>query len=85
MKDVRAALMLVERGEAPLGLVYATDAAVTDKVRVVGTFPTESHPPIVYPVAETVDKTAADAGVFIKFLKSPEARKIFQKYGFIVH
>lgn len=84
MKDVRAALVLVERGEAPLGLVYATDAAISKKVRVVGTFPIDSHPPIVYPVAAVAGGKLAEAKSFLAFLTSPEARAIFQKYGFEV-
>lgn len=84
MKDVRAALVLVERGEAPLGLVYATDAAVSKKVRVVGTFPVDSHPPIVYPVAAVSGGKISEARLFMDFLKSPEARAVFEKYGFNV-
>ena len=84
MKDVRAALVLVERGEAPLGLVYATDAAVSKKVRVVGTFPADSHPPIVYPVAAVSGGKISDAKQFMDFLKSPEARAVFEKYAFNV-
>jgi molybdate transport system substrate-binding protein len=85
MKDVRAALVLVERAEAPLGLVYATDAAISKKVRVVGTFPEDSHPPIVYPVAAVAGGKAEAAGRFIDFLRSPESRAVFEKYGFVVH
>lgn len=85
MKDVRAALVLVERAEAPLGEVYATDAAISDKVRVVGTFPTDSHPPIVYPVAAVTGGKAEAAKAFMDFLKTPEARAIFEKYGFSVN
>jgi molybdate transport system substrate-binding protein len=85
MKDVRAALVLVERAETPLGLVYATDAAISKKVRVVGTFPGQSHPPIVYPVAAVAGGHAAAAGRFIDFLRSPESRTIFEKYGFVVY
>ncbi len=84
MKDVRAALVLVERAEAPLGLVYATDAAISDKVRVAGTFPVDSHPPIVYPVAAVAGGNATAAAAFLDFLKTPEAKKIFEKYGFEV-
>jgi molybdate transport system substrate-binding protein len=84
MKDVRAALVMVERGEVPLGLVYATDAAISKKVRVVGTFPAESHPPIVYPVAVISGSKMQAAQQFVTFLKSPEARAIFEKYGFDV-
>ena len=79
MKDVRAALVLVERGEAPLGLVYATDAAISEKVRVVGIFPADSHPPIVYPVAAVAGKETPRRGTFMEFLKTPEARGRFLK------
>lgn len=84
MKDVRAALVLVERGETPLGLVYATDAAISDKVRVVGVFPTASHPSIVYPLAAVAGGNADAAAGFMAYLKSPEARAVFEKYGFEV-
>ncbi|MDL2275522.1 molybdate ABC transporter substrate-binding protein [Desulfosarcina sp. OttesenSCG-928-G10] len=84
MKDVRAALVLVERAEAPLGIVYATDAAISDKVRVVGTFPENTHPPIVYPVAAVAGKNTEAANAFITFLASPEAKAIFARYGFHV-
>jgi molybdate transport system substrate-binding protein len=83
-KDVRAALALVERGETPLGLVYSTDAAISDKVKVVGVFPNESHPPIVYPAAIVAGRKSDVAGRFIGFLKSPEAKAVFEKYGFTV-
>jgi molybdate transport system substrate-binding protein len=84
MKDVRAALVLVERAEAPVGLVYATDAAISKAVRVVGTFPADSHPPIVYPVAAVAGGKLAEARRFMDFLKSPEAAAVFKKYGFDV-
>ncbi len=84
MKDVRAALVLVERGEAPLGEVYATDAAISDKVRVVGLFPLESHNPIVYPAAAVAGGNAAGAAKFLDFLRTPESRAVFEKYGFEV-
>jgi molybdate transport system substrate-binding protein len=84
MKDVRAALVLVERGESPLGLVYATDAAISTKVRVVGAFPADSHPPIVYPVAAVAGGNLSAAQRFLEFLTSPDARAIFEKYGFTV-
>ena len=84
MKDVRAALVLVERAEAPLGQVYATDAAISKKVRVVGAFPPDSHPPIVYPVAAVAGGHISVARLFLEFLKSPEARAVFEKYGFNV-
>jgi len=83
-KDVRAALALVERGEAPLGVVYATDAAMTDRVKVVGVFPEDSHPPIVYPVALVAGQETPIAKKFMDLLKSAEAKTIFEKFGFTV-
>ena len=81
--DVRAALALVARGEAPLGTVYATDAAVEPKVRVVAAFPESSLPPIIYPAALTATAPASGAAAdFLVLLGSPAARKIFEKYGF---
>ena len=82
MKDVRAALVLVERGESPLGLVYATDAAISKKVRVVGTFPENCHPPIVYPVAAIKGNHTDEAQRFLNFLNTPTAQAVFEKYGF---
>jgi molybdate transport system substrate-binding protein len=80
-ENVRIALQYVARGEAPLGIVYATDAKVEPGVRVVGVFPEGSHPPIIYPVALT--KTASpQAQAFLAFLEGPEARAIFVKTGF---
>lgn len=83
-ENVRAALGLVARGEARYGIVYATDAISEPKVVVVGTFPTDSHPPIVYPVAITKDSTNPDTAAYFAFLKSPEAAKIFVGQGFTV-
>ena len=83
-KDVRSALVLVERGEAPLGVVYTTDAAITDKVKIVGIFPEDSHPPIVYPVALVAGNENPTARSFLEFLKTPEAKAVFEKYGFTV-
>jgi molybdate transport system substrate-binding protein len=80
--DVRGALTLVERGEAPLGIVYSTDAAITPKVKVVGVFPAETHPKIVYPTALMVGKASPAAKKFFEFLKTPESRAVFEKYGF---
>ncbi len=80
-ENVRAALVLVSRGEAPLGIVYRTDAAVDPKVRVVGLFPENTHPPIIYPIAETAFAKRAAAGL-VAWLNRSEARAIFQKYGF---
>ena len=81
-KDVRAALVLVERGEAPLGIVYATDAAISGKVKVVGVFPQESHPPIVYPVAIVAGRKTPLAEGFMDFLRTAAAKVVFEKYGF---
>jgi molybdate transport system substrate-binding protein len=80
--NVRAALALVESGEAPLGVVYATDAKATDRVRVVATFPGSSHEPIRYPVAVIAGSTNPDARAFRTFLGSGEAQAIFARYGF---
>lgn len=79
--DVRGALALVARGETPLGIVYATDAAITDRVRLVGLFPAESHPAIVYPAAVTADAPPA-AHDFLAFLAGSQARAIFKARGF---
>jgi len=83
-ENVRAALLLVSRGEAPLGIVYATDAAADPKVRIVGEFPADSHPPIIYPAALTRDSKSPDARAFFEFLKSSRARPAFEKQGFTV-
>lgn len=83
-ENVRAALLLVARGEAPLGIVYATDAAADPKVKVVATFPSDSHPPIVYPAAETKTSANPDAAAFLAFLRGPEARAAFERQGFTV-
>ncbi|GEP03335.1 molybdate ABC transporter substrate-binding protein [Methylobacterium oxalidis] len=83
-ENVRAALLLVSRGEAPLGIVYATDAASDPGVRVVATFPADSHPPIVYPIAETKDSANPNAAAFLAYLKSPAARGHFERQGFTV-
>jgi len=79
--NVRAALILVARGEAPLGIVYATDAAVEPGVKVIGVFPDDSHPPIIYPVAATTD-AKHDTAAYLAFVRSPAARTIFERYGF---
>jgi molybdate transport system substrate-binding protein len=81
-KDVRAGLALVERAEAPLGIVYATDAAISDKVRVAGVFPADSHPKIVYPVAVVKGSKSKAALEFITFLSTPQAKAVWVKYGF---
>jgi molybdate transport system substrate-binding protein len=81
-EDVRAALLLVSRRETPFGIVYATDAAVDKGVRIVAAFPSDSHPPIVYPVAE-VAGVANPAAAFLEFLKSERARPFFERQGFM--
>ena len=81
-ENVRAALALVARGEAPLGIVYATDARASDAVRIVATFPAESHPPILYPIALLARSTSPDADPFRTFLISAEGRAIFERFGF---
>jgi molybdate transport system substrate-binding protein len=83
-ENVRAALLLVARGEAPLGIVYGTDAASEPNVRTVATFPEDSHPPIIYPAALTKDSNNADAKAFFDFLRSTKARSSFEKQGFTV-
>jgi molybdate transport system substrate-binding protein len=80
-ENVRAALVLVARGEAPLGIVYSTDAKVEPGVKIVGTFPADSHPAIIYPVAATVTAKPEAAG-YLAFLRSSAAKAIFEKYGF---
>lgn len=82
-ENVRAALLLVERGEAPLGIVYATDVVASRGVAVIGTFPAESHPPITYPFAVTRRAAAnRDARALHAFLSGPEAAAIWQRFGF---
>jgi molybdate transport system substrate-binding protein len=81
-ESVRAALALVARGEAPLGIVYATDAAAEPKVKIVATFPPDSHPPIIYPFAVAADAKSDKAKQFLDFLKGPEARRAFEAQGF---
>ena len=81
-ESVRAALTLVARGEAVLGIVYSTDAKIEPGVKIVGTFPAQSHPTIVYPVAATTT-AKAEAADYLAFLRSPAAKTIFEKYGFV--
>ena len=80
--SVRSALLLVERGEVPAGVVYATDAAVAPGVAVAGTFPENTHDPIVYPFAVTRAGDTAAARAFLTYLAGPEAGAIFAKRGF---
>lgn len=83
-ESVRAALLLVSRGEAPLGIVYATDAVADPNVKVLATFPADSHPPIVYPIALTKASSHPEAAAFLAYLRGPVARAAFEKQGFTV-
>ena len=83
--NVRTALAFVARGEAPLGIVYATDAAAEPAVKVIGAFPDDSHPPIRYPVAITAASTNPDARAFFDFLLSDAARPAFEAAGLHRH
>ena len=80
-ESVRAALTLVARGEAPLGIVYSTDARVEPGVKIVGTFPADSHPAIIYPVAATTTAKPEATG-YLAFLRSTAAKTVLEKYGF---
>jgi molybdate transport system substrate-binding protein len=82
--NVRGALLLVSRGEAPLGIVYQTDAASDPNVTIVGTFPEDSHPPIIYPIAVTKDSSNPDTAEFVSYLRSPGAKPAFEEQGFII-
>ena len=81
-ENVRSALLLVGRGEASLGIVYATDAAVEPAVRVVGRFPADTHDPIRYPAALVSKGNTEQARAFLAYLDTPPARAVFKKYGF---
>ncbi len=80
--SVRSALVLVDRGEAPLGIVYQTDALIDKNVRVVDVFPDNTHLPITYPIA-LANGAKADAAEFLSYVQSPAADIIFKRYGFI--
>jgi molybdate transport system substrate-binding protein len=82
--DVRATLVFVARGEAPLGIVYQTDAAADNSVKIIGAFPESTHPPIIYPMAVTSASTHPGATAYAGFLKSPAAKPAFEKQGFVV-
>lgn len=83
-ENVRAALKLVSTGEAALGIVYQTDAHAEPGVRVIGTFPEGSHPPIVYPVAETADAKDAETSAWLKCAESDTAKPLYEEQGFTV-
>jgi molybdate transport system substrate-binding protein len=80
--NVRAALALVSRGEAPFGVVYATDAQADNRVKIVDAFPADSHPPIVYPAGVLAWSKSAAARPFLDYLRSPAAKPTWEKYGF---
>ena len=81
-KDVRGALALVERAEAPYGIVYSTDAKISQQVKTVAVFPVDSHKPVVYPVSILKDHDNTDARDFLKYLESDAAKKVLVGYGF---
>ena len=82
--NVRAALALVARGEAPLGIVYSSDAVVEPGVRTIATFPASSHPPIIYPIAVMAGSERLEAAALVDFLRSPAAAPAFERFGFIL-
>lgn len=82
--NVRAALALVSTGEAPMGIVYATDAVADDRVTVVATFPADTHPPIVYPVAALSESDNPLKSAFLDYLRGDAAREAFERQGFVV-
>ena len=82
--SVRAALTLVSHGEAPLGIVYRTDATSDPNVKIVDVFPESLHPPIVYPIAQTKDSSNGDAQELLTYIRSFAARMPFERQGFTV-
>jgi molybdate transport system substrate-binding protein len=76
--------LLVARGEAPAGIVYQTDAAAEPNVKIIGVFPENTHPPIIYPVALTANATDPDAAAFLAYVRSSAAKPLFQAQGFTV-
>ncbi|WP_312122212.1 molybdate ABC transporter substrate-binding protein [Kosakonia cowanii] len=84
-EDVRGALALVERSEAPLGIVYGSDAVASKGVKVVGTFPEASHKKVEYPLAIVDGHKNATVSAFYDYLKGPQASEIFKRYGFTTH
>lgn len=83
-ENVRAALKFVATGEAPLGIVYASDAAAEPGVKVVGTFPEGSHQPIIYPIAQTSASSSPEAEVWLKCAASASATPFYEEQGFTV-
>ena len=80
-ENVRAALLLVSRGEAPAGIVYQTDAAADPNVKIIGTFPEDTHPPIIYPIALTASATHPDAAAFLAYIKSRRPNHCSRRRG----
>jgi molybdate transport system substrate-binding protein len=83
-ENVRAALLMVSRGEAPAGIVYQTDAAADPSVAIIGVFPEGTHPPIIYPVALTAGAAHPDAAAFLAYMRSDKATTVFEAQGFTV-
>jgi molybdate transport system substrate-binding protein len=81
-ENVRATLAFVARGETPIGIVYETDAKIEPKVKTIGVFPDNSYPPVTYPVAATVTAKKTTIGQYFNFLRTADAKTIFEKYGF---
>ncbi len=81
-ENVRATLAFVARGEAPVGIVYETDAKVEPKVKVIGIFPDNAYPPVTYPAAATAETKKPGVGQYFSFLRTPAAKAIFERYGF---
>ena len=81
-ENVRAALAYVARGETAVGIVYETDARIEPGVKIAGVFPAGSHPPVTYPVAATANAKGDAATRYLRFLQTPAAKAIFEKYGF---
>lgn len=81
-ENVRAALLMVARTETPIGVVYGSDAKAEPRVKVLGIFPADSHPPIVYPAARLARSTHAQGADFVQWLQTPAAAKIFRAHGF---
>src|SRR5262249_55675254 len=80
-ENVRATLAFVARGEAPVGIVYETDAKIEPKVKTIGAFPDDSYPPITYPVAATANTKKPVVGTYFSFLRTPAAKAIFERSG----
>jgi molybdate transport system substrate-binding protein len=83
-ENVRAALLLVSRGEAPAGIVYQTDAASDPRVSIIGAFPEDAHPPIIYPIALTSTAASPDAAALLAYIRSDKAKPMFEVHGFTV-